>query len=350
MAINNCPECGAKLLEGALFCSKCGYEIKEDTQPQKHQTEMSGYCGKCGAQLIKGAKFCSKCRAPVNEVSPSPASPEQNTVSMKELTGNVSASVSPGNMSIAISGMAGEETGALPDVTILDPLRTVLRIAGGFIKSVKAAFSDKRALVTALVTAAVWIALWLWNRSGHSGKVSEILSRLTFAEGGTRGTVGQIVGGAFGKSMVIGMFMSLFGGEARSIAGGIKKIFTRGKNNIGLTAAGLGAAVMCYQIFAGYAGTYGMIVAVSGAVLGLQALGGNSGVFLKLAQSAVSKKLGGSRTADDSRVKSLLTGAVAGFALSAGLSALYIPWWIGAIITAAGIVTDILLVRKAAKA
>lgn len=61
MAINNCPRCGAELIEGARFCSKCRCEINAGNQ----QIEMSGYCGKCGAPLIKGAKFCSKCRAPV---------------------------------------------------------------------------------------------------------------------------------------------------------------------------------------------------------------------------------------------------------------------------------------------
>ena len=45
-----CPECGAQLLEEARFCSKCRHEIKQDSQPQTAQVEMSGYCDKCGAQ------------------------------------------------------------------------------------------------------------------------------------------------------------------------------------------------------------------------------------------------------------------------------------------------------------
>lgn len=358
MAIQFCPECGAKLLEGARFCSKCRCEITQEPQTQTQQVEMSGYCSECGAPLIKGAAFCSKCRSPVTENVTTPTVQEQTPIgsatgevrkvsevvqNTRSLMGSVSASVTPGNMSVAIPDMSG--AGALTDGTILAPIQTVLRSIGGFVGSIKSTLANKRALMTALVTSAVWIALWLWNRSGHSNKLSEILSGLTFAEGGTRGNVGQIIGGAFGKGMVISMFMSLFGGEARSLVSGAKRLFGKGSAP-GFAIIGLGAAVLCYQLFAGYAGTYGIMVAVSGAVLSLQALGGSSGFFGRLAKSVVSKKLNGVRTADETRVKSLLTGTAAGFAVSACLSALSVPWWIGLIIMAAGIALDVVLGRN----
>ena len=359
VAIQFCPECGAKLLEGARFCSKCRCEITQEPQSQTQQVEMSGYCSDCGAPLIKGAAFCSKCRSPVTESITTPTVQEQTPMdsatgevrkvsevvqNTRSLMGSVSASVTPGNMSVTIPDMSG--AGALTDGTILAPIQTVLRSIGGFVGSIKSTLANKRALMTALVTSAVWIALCLWNRSGHSNKLSEILSGLTFAEGGTRGNVGQIIGGAFGKGMVISMFMSLFGGEARSLVSGAKRLFGKGSAT-GFAVAGLGAAVLCYQLFAGYAGTYGIMVAVSGAVLSLQALGGSSGFFGRLAKSVVSKKLNGVRTADETRVKSLLTGTAAGFAVSACLSALSVPWWAGLIIMAAGIALDVVLGRKA---
>ena len=49
-----CPNCGADLAEGVLFCRECGTKI-DSLQKQ--------FCRECGAVLAEGAKFCTECGA-----------------------------------------------------------------------------------------------------------------------------------------------------------------------------------------------------------------------------------------------------------------------------------------------
>ena len=73
MADIKCRNCGAELLPGAKYCSKCrsAVDLKENATSADVQR-----CSSCGADLLPGAKFCSKCRAPVNDtVTTYPESP-----------------------------------------------------------------------------------------------------------------------------------------------------------------------------------------------------------------------------------------------------------------------------------
>ncbi len=53
----SCPKCGAKVREGAKFCTECG-------------SPMGSVCPKCGAVLSAGAKFCSECGQKLQTVCP----------------------------------------------------------------------------------------------------------------------------------------------------------------------------------------------------------------------------------------------------------------------------------------
>jgi ribosomal protein L40E len=44
-----CVKCGAKLREGAKFCSECG------------STQEKQKCSNCQAELAPGTKFCAEC-------------------------------------------------------------------------------------------------------------------------------------------------------------------------------------------------------------------------------------------------------------------------------------------------
>lgn len=48
-----CVQCGAELVDGALFCRVCGAKV-ENKAPMK-------FCPNCGEELVSGASFCRKC-------------------------------------------------------------------------------------------------------------------------------------------------------------------------------------------------------------------------------------------------------------------------------------------------
>ena len=68
MADIKCRNCGAELLPGAKYCSKCrSAVVLEETAPSVEiiaSAEVQ-HCSSCGAEMLPGAKFCSKCRTPV---------------------------------------------------------------------------------------------------------------------------------------------------------------------------------------------------------------------------------------------------------------------------------------------
>lgn len=67
MAENICKNCGAELLPGAKFCSKCRTKVAVETSASTAEVKT---CVSCGAEMLPGAKFCSKCRTPVNGTAP----------------------------------------------------------------------------------------------------------------------------------------------------------------------------------------------------------------------------------------------------------------------------------------
>ena len=58
----NCKQCGAALIEGNAFCTKCGARRSDASAPATAQR----FCTTCGAPL-GGTKFCTKCGAPAGD-------------------------------------------------------------------------------------------------------------------------------------------------------------------------------------------------------------------------------------------------------------------------------------------
>lgn len=57
----NCPNCGAPLEAGALFCSVCGAKAE---QPAAQSAPQRRFCTVCGRELRPIDKFCTRCGAP----------------------------------------------------------------------------------------------------------------------------------------------------------------------------------------------------------------------------------------------------------------------------------------------
>lgn len=55
----NCKQCGAALIEGNRFCTKCGAPRSEQTAP----VPAGRFCTRCGAALATATKFCMRCGA-----------------------------------------------------------------------------------------------------------------------------------------------------------------------------------------------------------------------------------------------------------------------------------------------
>lgn len=53
-------QCGTELIEGMVFCYKCGKRIQKETQ------EEVIICKKCGSPIKKGVNFCVVCGTPVD--------------------------------------------------------------------------------------------------------------------------------------------------------------------------------------------------------------------------------------------------------------------------------------------
>lgn len=54
-----CKNCGCKLAEDSIFCSKCG--------THKDSMDTYLYCEKCGAKITEDAAFCTGCGTPIPE-------------------------------------------------------------------------------------------------------------------------------------------------------------------------------------------------------------------------------------------------------------------------------------------
>ena len=59
--MNTCPACGNTVIEGALFCNRCGQKLL------KPENAAPAYCAVCGAKLTEGAKFCGGCGAKLTD-------------------------------------------------------------------------------------------------------------------------------------------------------------------------------------------------------------------------------------------------------------------------------------------
>ena len=61
--VSACPQCGAQIRKGMLFCSSCGYRLPEEKVPE---TQDVMFCESCGAKISTDSVFCSSCGHKIN--------------------------------------------------------------------------------------------------------------------------------------------------------------------------------------------------------------------------------------------------------------------------------------------
>ena len=177
--------------------------------------EKIKFCKQCGAPRIEGAKFCKKCGyqfgASVATTKPMQAGQIINLP-------DASALAKPGEFALddfvlgAIEDVLGPEAGdAVKSVSnrissIKSPLSTLFSGLGSTITGVFKAFKQPKVLFSSAVMAVLWIMLGAQRDS--DSEIINMLSWLTFSEGGFDRSALGILGGVAGKGAVAAMFGS----------------------------------------------------------------------------------------------------------------------------------------------
>ncbi len=406
-----CRKCGSPLGKDAMFCKKCGTRVVsiQNSQPVQKQVQTQKIqCRSCGYPLKEGAVFCKKCGTKVTEqhyeqtaavnytqaqqtniqneaaqyAQPQQnitqnqaaqyAQPQQNTIqneaaqyarqAQQQFTQNVQGMIQP--MFADAADRAGETAMQLPQLqsalgfadeakAVLDPFTQFFTGVSGFFKGVINVFKDPKALTFSAVLSFVWMILIVMKQLGIGGVFTNALSWITFAQGGLGDGALGILGGFFGKVVVAsGLFALIDGGK--DIGEGMKKWFNcfNDTPNIGAVLTGAGLSLILYNFFVANAGFGDTMVAITGAILALQALGSQNGFIFGMARSIMSRKLGSNRIPNETKANAFVSGLGLGSALAIPLSLLpfgYIPCIIGIPIFIVGIVLDFTIRGKEAQ-
>ena len=281
------------------------------------ERNMAKFCIKCGAPLAQDDRFCERCGAPIaseSEVHPvtrSAAPTFEDSVRMH--AGPEAAGVRD------VGGTAVKQGTFGPEGWIKGTTATLFGELGNLLAGFFKLFTKPKALLFTVAISAVWIwlnHLRLWE--GLEG-FTDILSKVTYAGGGTRGSVVQIIGGTLGKGIVgAGLCSILYGGIVKMVRG-IGNIFTEPGFHVGAAILGFGCAALTYQFTAGFAGSDGFMVGVAGAMTAFEALSMREGFLVNLAASFSARKITNGKTSGKrllpGRYKGFLTGTALGFAV-----------------------------------
>ncbi len=364
--IKFCKKCGKPKAEGAKFCRNCGYQFVDmaatasPANPTSTQAQpVSKPVNPNRTSIEPKVHNASKMAANVVSQIPGAAMSVPGVAAVAKQAGQminvpgvagvagqvgemlnlpeVAALAQPGEFALddfvmgtledVVGPEAGEAIKSVTDTinTIKSPLSTLLGGAGSVFTGIFKAFKQPKVLLTSAVMAVVWIILGMLRNS--DSEIVKILSWLTFSEGGfDRDALGTL-GGVAGKGAVAVMFGSLLSGGISKLTSGVGAIFkkTEGKKSVVALLFGVLLGIIIYFVFTGVdiASAATAMAGISGAVLSLEALGGQSGWIYQMAASLTAKKVEGVRTLQDGKINSLLGGITAGFAIVTAMTSMW---------------------------
>ena len=141
----------------------------------------------------------------------------------------------------------------------------------------------------------------------------------------------------------------------KDIADGMKRWFNcfNASSNTGAILTGVGLSLILYNFFVANANLGETMVAITGIILSLQALGSQNGFIFRMARSIMSKKLGNNRMSNDAKANAFISGIGMGSVLAIPLSVLpfgFIPYLIGIFLFIIGIILSFAIRGKEVKA
>ena len=360
-----CRFCGNPVREGAKFCRACGKSLaagdeashrsQKDSTSQHEQKQVEPVAQHSDSAKTSRSKQTPEKQTPVKKTpekktavkqTPEKQTPvkktpdkkpvvkqtpnKQTQVKQKEIkpqiktqaaaatAGEIDLGIISGELTIPGMSDAGKTAGR-----VLSPVNGIIHSIGSFLGGITGIFRRPAALIGVLLLAALWVVL-ARHRGSDSGIVN-LLSFLTYAEGGfDRSGIG-ILGGILGKGMVAAGLLSLPRGGLTDVAYGIRALFAEHGEKRGILNILLGIVIgaAAYYVFVGpdNATAATAMPGIAGALLTLEALGSGNGKLYELARSLTSRISNGIREEAKGRCDGLLTGIALGFALATVLSA-----------------------------
>ena len=261
------------------------------------------------------------------------------------------ASSALGGAASALGGASSALGGASSALKQINPLKTLGSGILSLVKNLGSAFKPRNIirLVLALLIALFWAAPTMFPFIADNYGLNQLVSWLTFAQGGAQGGVSGVLGGLFGKGLTAATVISLVTSPKKtlmSVGGGFGKVFKafnfKQPGSIGPMLLGVGVALVGYNFMVGSASLAGAMAAVSALVMTLRSLNNRSGFMKNLLGGFFAKN----KKVDKQAINTCMAGMATGFALSALLSAMpwaYAPYVIGVILLVVGLVLAIVL-------
>ena len=307
----------------AKYCRQCGYQLRDTSQ----------FCPKCGAKAVnRGGTQGNAINQQAGGVVPG---------NIQQAGGGVqkiiqqAGGVVPGNIQQTagtVMGNTQQLSDWIGDMAMdfpVNPVSDVIQKTGGvsIIKSFLNAYKNPRTIIVVAVIPLIWILVDLMERNGVGGVFAKIMSILTYAEGGRKGSLGQLFGGTMGKIFAMAGISSIVNGGLIQSARGIGSLFKKGRANIGsiLIGAGLGAA--CCIFFISGKGVYGVMVGFLGIIVSFKSMVNENGL-LSILISKITGKIRSSKlypaNTDNPIYRGIFTGLSIGFTIGATLVTIFI--------------------------
>jgi hypothetical protein len=283
---------------------------------------MSTYCSNCGAQLKPGAELCGSCGAKTQTAGqPDTANPVES-----------------------------DKTRDIPG-----PLGFLRASVSAGMNSVRQLLKNPKKLIPMLILSAFWLVLSILPVLGINPLPVQVLSFLTFAQGGMYGGILGAVGGVIGKAIfayfVSAFILPIFSGKnpfkgaGKGFKSFVKGFALKSANESAQLIIGVGMALIIFNFLTGNASTVNSIAGIVGFLLALRALWSRAGFFWGILLSAANK-LSKGRLPTQTVVSRVLSGYAAGSAAGVALSSLrlaFLPYALGALLIIAGLVLGIAL-------